>query len=85
MIDGRRSDNFRRMITLLPALEVAPGAGRRFTPFSADMDSPEDHTTPHGITRFRIAALSLDDYAGIAYIIGLAHDAGQSACDLFKD
>ena len=41
-----------------------------------------DHiaTTPHDIDRFRIAALSLDDYAA-----GLAHDAGQSAHDLFKD
>jgi len=41
----------------------------------------EDHiaTTPHDINRFRIAALSLDDYAaGLAYMAGLAHDAGQS-------
>ena len=48
----------------------------------------EDHiaTTPHDINRFRIAALSLDDYAaGLAYMAGLAHDAGQSAYDLFKD
>ena len=48
----------------------------------------EDHiaTTPHDINRFRIAALSLDDYAaGVAYMAGLAHDAGQSAYDLFKD
>src|SRR5260370_38433989 len=48
----------------------------------------EDHiaTTPHDINRFRIAALSLDDYAaGLAYIAGLAHDAGQSASHLFKD
>jgi hypothetical protein len=48
----------------------------------------EDHiaTTPHDINRFRIAALSLDDYAaGLAYTAGLAHDAGQSAYDLFKD
>jgi len=48
----------------------------------------EDHiaTTPHDITRFRIAALSLDDYAaGLAYMAGLAQDAGQSAYDLFKD
>jgi hypothetical protein len=48
----------------------------------------EDHiaTTPHHINRFRIAALSLDDYAaGLAYMAGLAHDAGQSAYDLFKD
>ena len=37
-------------------------------------------------TGFRIAALSLDDYAaGLAYMAGLAHDAGQSAHDLFKD
>ena len=52
------------------------------------MDSPEHHiaTTPHDITRFRIAALSLDDYAaGLAYIVRPAHDAGQSAYDLFKD
>ena len=52
------------------------------------MDSPEHHiaTTPHDITRFRIAALSLDDYAaGLAYIVGPPHDAGQSAYDLFKD
>jgi len=42
----------------------------------------EDHiaTTPHDINQFRIAALSLDDYAA-----GFAHDAGQSAYDLFKD
>ena len=41
---------------------------------------------PHDINRFRIAALSLDDYAaGLAYIAGLAHYAGQSAYDLFKD
>jgi len=48
----------------------------------------EDHiaTTPHDINRFRIAALSLDDYAaGLAYMTGLAHDAGQSAYDLFKN
>jgi len=48
----------------------------------------EDHiaTTPHDINRFRIAALSLDDYAaGLAYMAGLAHDAGQSAYDLFKN
>jgi hypothetical protein len=35
----------------------------------------EDHiaTTPHDINRFRIAALSLDDYAaGLAYMAGLA-------------
>jgi hypothetical protein len=46
------------------------------------MDSSEDHiaTTPHHINRFRIAALSLDDYAA-----GLAYMAGQSAYDLFKD
>ena len=52
------------------------------------MDSPEHHiaTTPHDITRFRIAALSLDDYAaGLVYMAGLAHDAGQSAYDPFKD
>ena len=37
-------------------------------------------------SRFRIAALSLDDYAaGLAYMAGLAHDAGQSAYDLFKN
>ncbi len=37
-------------------------------------------------TRFRIAALSLDDYAArLAYMAGLAHDTGQSAYDLFKD
>ena len=39
----------------------------------------EDHiaTTPHDIDRFRIAAPSLDDYAaGLAYMAGLAHDAG---------
>src|SRR5260370_4761029 len=48
----------------------------------------EDHiaTTPHDINRFRIAALSLDEYAaGLAYMAGLAHDAGQSAYDLFKN
>ena len=48
----------------------------------------EDHiaTSPHNINRFRIAALSLDDYAaGLAYMAGLAHDAGQSAYDLFKN
>ena len=48
----------------------------------------QDHiaTTPHDINRFRIAALSLDDYAaGLAYMAGLAHDAGQSAYDLIKD
>ena len=40
----------------------------------------------HDVNRFRIAALSLDDYAaGLAYMAGLAHDAGQSAYDLFKD
>jgi hypothetical protein len=34
----------------------------------------------------RIAALSLDNYAaGLAYMAGLARDAGQSAYDLFKD
>ena len=47
-----------------------------------------DHiaTTPHDINRFRIATLSLDDYAaGLAYMAGLAHDAGQSAYDLFKN
>ena len=45
------------------------------------MDS-QDHivTTPHDINRFRIVALSLDDYAA-----GLAHDAGQSAYHLFKN
>jgi hypothetical protein len=43
------------------------------------MDSPRT-TSPHDTNRFRIAALSLDDYAA-----GLAHDAGQSAYDLFKD
>lgn len=37
-------------------------------------------------TGFRIVALSLDDYAaGLAYMAGLAHDAGQSAYDLFKN
>ena len=49
---------------------------------------PRSHiaTTPHDINRFRIAALSLDDYAaGLAYMAGLAHDSGQSAYDLFKD
>src|ERR1700676_1885774 len=49
---------------------------------------PRSHiaTTPHDIDRFRIAALSLDDYAaGLAYMAGLAHDAGQSAYDLFKN
>jgi hypothetical protein len=46
----------------------------------------DDRAVPHDITRFRIAALSLDDCAaGLAYIVGLAHDAGQSAYDLFKD
>jgi hypothetical protein len=31
---------------------------------------------PHDINRFRIAALSLDDYsAGLVYMAGLAHDA----------
>jgi hypothetical protein len=37
------------------------------------MDSSEDHiaATPHHINRFRIAALSLDDYAaGLAYMAG---------------
>jgi hypothetical protein len=51
------------------------------------MEYAADHiaTTPHDINRFRIAALSLDDYAaGLAYMAGLAHDAGQSAYDLFK-
>jgi hypothetical protein len=42
--------------------------------------------TPHDINRFRIAALSLDDYAaGLVYMAGLDHDDGQSAYDLFKD
>ena len=48
----------------------------------------EDHitATPLDVSRFRIAALSLDDYAaGLAYMAGLAHDAGQSAYDLFKN
>ena len=37
------------------------------------------------MNRFRIAALSLDDYAaGLAHMAGLAHDAG-SAYDLFKN
>jgi hypothetical protein len=48
----------------------------------------EDHiaTTLQDINRFRIAALRLDDYAaGLAYMAGLAHDAGQSTYDLFKD
>jgi hypothetical protein len=58
--------------------EISPGAAVGF--------GWEDHitTTPHDINRFRIAALSLDDYAaGRVYMAGLAHDAGQSANDLF--
>jgi len=55
---------------------------------SGSSRSARDHitATPHDINRFRIAALSLDDYAaGLAYPAGLAHDAGQSAYDPFKD
>src|SRR5882672_10657306 len=64
---------------------MRPGSRRRgsliYTSFCR-YGLSEDHiaTTPHDINRFRIAALSLDDYAA-----GLAHDAGQSAYDLFKD
>ena len=48
----------------------------------------EDHiaTAPHDIDRVPDRRPSLDDYAaGLSYMTGLAHDAGQSACDLFKD
>ena len=64
---------------------VTPGGRRRrsliYTSF-CQYGLFEDHITtmPLDINRFRIAALSLDDNAA-----GLAHDAGQSACDLFKD
>jgi hypothetical protein len=47
-----------------------------------------DHitATPLDINRFRIAALSLNDSAaGLVYMAGLAHGAGQSAYDPFKD
>jgi hypothetical protein len=47
----------------------------------------EDHitTTPLDVTRFRIAALSLGDYAAGFDMAGLAHDAGQTAHAPFKD
>jgi hypothetical protein len=66
-----------------------PGSRRRRSPIYTSFcryGLSEDHirTTPHDITRFRIAALSLDDYAaGRVYMAGLAHDAEQSAYDLF--
>jgi hypothetical protein len=66
-----------------------PGSGRRrsliYTSF-CQYGLFEEHitTTPLDINRFRIAALSLDDYAaGLVYMAGLAHDAGQSTYDLF--
>jgi len=76
------SVNRRPILTLESAAQVVDL--HQFLPHVLSADHIT--ATPLGISRFRIAALSLDDYAaGLVYMAGLAHDAGQSAYDPFKD